>query len=58
MREKSFAVRQAFGVAIGIGVGCDEPGNEPDEIDAIKRAVMADHAVAEIEAAVTLIMER
>ena len=61
--EKSpIAVRQAFGLVIGVGIGCDDPGCEPDEtaqpkIDKIKRAFMASHTVAELKAAVALITE-
>lgn len=56
------ALRQAFGLLIGVGVGCDELSEKEqaseqacDDLDALHASYLAAHTLTELEAAVDMI---
>jgi len=56
-------LRQAFGLLIGVGLGCDDSGDEPDEtaqpkIDELTAIYMARHPVEQLRLAADIVMDR
>lgn len=63
LRLRPAVVRDALGLLIGIGAGCDDPGDEDEataapKIEAVQATHLAAHSIAELQMAADVIRGR